>query len=195
MSEQTIQFVAKGHSLKVIEDFFLSREKALQTHKGIISDLGGEGIVRVVGSGVVHTAAAGLPVFMHRRHRMPRGWGEFHEGKRVFYSSPDQSKAGKAMRKRIRDLFSSGGATPPQCGEYAEPGAEVPFFETFGTPGVEKLGGNWVINWPTVYVVNGQHSPRELRPHGAVPMKRSDYWRLREAQEAADASKADGGDS
>ena len=94
----------------------------------------------------------------------PKPWKKA-KGNGIDYWKPDNSKAGKEIAKELKSLYI-GSPGEDVGGSYIAEGR-------FWTPGFQMLGGEWIVS----------HHEKAKPPIDAIPMKRSEFWAMKEASE------------
>jgi len=181
MSRETDYYIAAGRSLEAIERYQREAIAHKENGRALQNELGAEGVFervnQIVGFKFPEDA------------ELPRGLRWHKDYKYMGMAVPNlRFREGKRIRDRLCD---------PECPStwkvnawimgddnsmyFLGPYAGKPGAGAIGIVGFERLGDDWVLKVPA------PDKGKAPAPLDAVPMKRSEYWARKEAQEAATA--------
>jgi len=183
MDEERRYYVAAGKSLGVIEKFFEDRKAAYDARyefaksKGGIGTFGSEnGVI-----GIVPIDGKPSEELRKRLPAPPAGYRLEDRGDYFVWAPNGRLKGGKVAKNEIRDKrFCVPGSR--QLAEMLG-GGDVFTGRFIHYPHCELVGNKWIISIP----VRGTHGTfatsyeGEFHPPDAIPLKVSEYWKLKEA--------------
>jgi|GEM_PF-6609539 len=178
---------AEGASLQVIEAWLARERDATEEATRICKEFGDSKVKGLISTGLVFKNRSDVPHPLVARTRLPSGYSPARFDGAMVYASPNNTKAGKALRKRIEACMKVARQHPTvaQLAQVENPtwAAEwraVPF---------QRFDDVIILKWPTRFApFGGEGRPNTLVPKDAVALKHSEYWAFVEAFNEKEAS-------
>lgn len=173
--ENRVYFVAAGRSLAAIEKMWADRKAAHCARLDYAKSIGGEGYFRLNQSFV----GVSFPV----GSALPKGWKRSQEWSTDKYdvALPDRRvKVGKQAERELR--FEARFHMPEPSNVFH--GSRIIGNHLYW-PNIEKIGDAWVIGIPRAGADGDESTGPQYVPEDAIPLKLSDYFRMKEEAEAA----------